>query len=142
MLVIAEHSLGIWGLLLAVPLTVFALDYIIKYPDSSVTEVITLHPGLGTGKLATPDFALAEHRAPSMLPPQIVRAQVGEKELEKVLHSRDEDDGSPTTTPVPAAGQAAAPAAPRPAGGSPSNLRSASPSPTPHSGSLALEPGA
>lgn len=38
-LVIAEHSLGIWGLLLAVPLTVFALDYCIRYPDSSVTEV-------------------------------------------------------------------------------------------------------
>lgn len=38
-LVVAEHSLGIWGLLLAVPLTVFALDYLIKYPDSSVTEV-------------------------------------------------------------------------------------------------------
>lgn len=31
-LVIAEHSLGIWGLLLAVPLTVFALDYVIRYP--------------------------------------------------------------------------------------------------------------
>jgi predicted PurR-regulated permease PerM len=38
-LVIAEHNLGIWGLLLAVPLTVFALDYCIRYPDSSVTEV-------------------------------------------------------------------------------------------------------
>ena len=38
-LVVAEHSLGIWGLLLAVPLTVFALDYCIRYPDSSVTEV-------------------------------------------------------------------------------------------------------
>lgn len=29
-LVIAEHSLGVWGLLLAVPLTVFALDYCIR----------------------------------------------------------------------------------------------------------------
>jgi hypothetical protein len=29
-LVVAEHSLGIWGLLLAVPLTVFALDYCIR----------------------------------------------------------------------------------------------------------------
>ncbi|KIY99566.1 hypothetical protein MNEG_8395 [Monoraphidium neglectum] len=38
-LVVAEHSLGVWGLLLAVPLTVFALDYLIRYPDSSVTEV-------------------------------------------------------------------------------------------------------
>jgi predicted PurR-regulated permease PerM len=38
-LVVAEHNLGIWGLLLAVPLTVFALDYCIRYPDSSVTEV-------------------------------------------------------------------------------------------------------
>lgn len=38
-LVIAEHSLGVWGLLLAVPLTVFALDYLIRYPESSVTEV-------------------------------------------------------------------------------------------------------
>ncbi len=42
-LVVAEHSLGIWGLLLAVPLTVFALDYCIKYPDSSVTEVKCTH---------------------------------------------------------------------------------------------------
>lgn len=39
MLVIAEHSMGVWGLLLAVPLTVFMLDYCIRYPDSSVTEV-------------------------------------------------------------------------------------------------------
>eukprot|EP00879_Flechtneria_rotunda_P016002 GHRR01016735.1.p2 GENE.GHRR01016735.1~~GHRR01016735.1.p2 ORF type:complete len:109 (-),score=37.52 GHRR01016735.1:238-564(-) len=38
-LVIAEHSMGVWGLLLAVPMTVFALDYLIRYPDSSVTEV-------------------------------------------------------------------------------------------------------
>jgi predicted PurR-regulated permease PerM len=38
-LVIAEHSLGIWGLLLAVPLTVFALDYVIRYPACSVTDV-------------------------------------------------------------------------------------------------------
>jgi predicted PurR-regulated permease PerM len=30
-LVIAEHSLGVWGLLLAVPLTVFTLDYLIRY---------------------------------------------------------------------------------------------------------------
>ena len=37
-LVVAEHSLGVWGLLLAVPLTVFALDYCIRYPESSVTE--------------------------------------------------------------------------------------------------------
>jgi predicted PurR-regulated permease PerM len=38
-LVVAEHSMGVWGLLLAVPMMVFALDYCIKYPDSSVTEV-------------------------------------------------------------------------------------------------------
>jgi len=38
-LVVAEHSLGVWGLLLAVPLTVFALDYCIRYPESTVTEV-------------------------------------------------------------------------------------------------------
>lgn len=38
-LVVAEHSLGVWGLLLAVPLTVFALDYLIRYPNHSVTEV-------------------------------------------------------------------------------------------------------
>ncbi|GBF95935.1 hypothetical protein Rsub_08058 [Raphidocelis subcapitata] len=38
-LVVAEHSLGVWGLLLAVPLTVFALDYLIRYPEYSVTEV-------------------------------------------------------------------------------------------------------
>lgn len=33
-LVVAEHSLGVWGLLLAVPLTVFALDYVLRYPVS------------------------------------------------------------------------------------------------------------
>ncbi|CAG9462957.1 unnamed protein product [Pedinophyceae sp. YPF-701] len=38
-LVIAEHSLGFWGLLLAVPMTVFALDYCIRYPDLRVTEI-------------------------------------------------------------------------------------------------------
>lgn len=38
-LVVAEHSLGVWGLLLAVPMTVFALDYMILYPNSSVTDV-------------------------------------------------------------------------------------------------------
>ncbi|KAI8469626.1 MAG: hypothetical protein J3K34DRAFT_385728 [Monoraphidium minutum] len=38
-LVVAEHSLGVWGLLLAVPLTVFALDYCIRWPESTVTEV-------------------------------------------------------------------------------------------------------
>jgi len=38
-LVVAEHSLGVWGLLLAVPMTVFALDYMIMYPNSSVTDV-------------------------------------------------------------------------------------------------------
>eukprot|EP00877_Chromochloris_zofingiensis_P004003 jgi/Chrzof1/13603/Cz08g03260.t1 len=31
--------MGVWGLLLAVPMTVFALDYLIRYPQSSVTEV-------------------------------------------------------------------------------------------------------
>lgn len=29
-LVVAEHSLGVWGLLLAVPLTVFTLDYVLR----------------------------------------------------------------------------------------------------------------
>ena len=38
-LVVAEHNMGVWGLLLAVPMTVFALDYLIRYPQSSVTEV-------------------------------------------------------------------------------------------------------
>jgi predicted PurR-regulated permease PerM len=36
-LVIAEHSLGVWGLLLAVPLTVFALDYCIRCAASACT---------------------------------------------------------------------------------------------------------
>ena len=40
-LVVAEHSLGVWGLLLAVPLTVFALDYVVLYPEDSVTAVAT-----------------------------------------------------------------------------------------------------
>jgi len=35
----AEHSLGVWGLLLAVPTTVFALDYCIRYPERTVAEV-------------------------------------------------------------------------------------------------------
>lgn len=30
-IVVAEHSLGVWGLMLAVPLSVFALDYVIRY---------------------------------------------------------------------------------------------------------------
>lgn len=38
-LVVAEHSLGVWGLLLAVPLCVFTLDYIIYFPSYSVTDV-------------------------------------------------------------------------------------------------------
>jgi len=38
-LVVAEHSIGVWGLLLAVPLTVFMLDYCIRYPESSIHEV-------------------------------------------------------------------------------------------------------
>ena len=29
-LVVAEHLVGVWGLMLAVPATVFALDYVIK----------------------------------------------------------------------------------------------------------------
>ena len=36
-LVIAEHSLGVWGLLLAVPLTVFTLDYIIRCAGASTS---------------------------------------------------------------------------------------------------------
>ncbi len=38
-LVVAEHSLGVWGLLLAVPLTVFTLDYCIYYPSFSAADV-------------------------------------------------------------------------------------------------------
>ncbi|KAG1671404.1 hypothetical protein FOA52_011901 [Chlamydomonas sp. UWO 241] len=38
-LVVAEHTIGVWGLMLAVPLTVFALDYCIRYPESSITDV-------------------------------------------------------------------------------------------------------
>jgi cytochrome c oxidase subunit IV len=38
-LVVAEHSLGVWGLLLAVPATVFVLDYAIRYPACSVVGV-------------------------------------------------------------------------------------------------------
>lgn len=38
-LVVAEHSLGVWGLLLAVPLTVFVLDYAIRYPACTVIGV-------------------------------------------------------------------------------------------------------
>lgn len=38
-LVVAEHVLGVWGLMLAVPLTVFALDYVIRYPAYSMPEV-------------------------------------------------------------------------------------------------------
>ena len=38
-LAVAEHSFGVWGLLLAVPATVFALDYCIRYPKAPITEV-------------------------------------------------------------------------------------------------------
>ncbi|KAK9803350.1 hypothetical protein WJX73_007055 [Symbiochloris irregularis] len=38
-LVMAEHTLGVWGLLLAVPMTVFTLDYCIRYPACTVTEI-------------------------------------------------------------------------------------------------------
>jgi predicted PurR-regulated permease PerM len=38
-LVVAEHSFGVWGLLLAVPLTVFTLDYCIYYPSFSAADV-------------------------------------------------------------------------------------------------------
>lgn len=38
-IVIAEHSLGVWGLMLAVPLSVFALDYVIRFPKCTVPEV-------------------------------------------------------------------------------------------------------
>lgn len=37
-LVVAEHSIGVLGLLMAVPLTCFALDYCIRYPSKSLTE--------------------------------------------------------------------------------------------------------
>jgi predicted PurR-regulated permease PerM len=48
-LVVAEHSLGIWGLLLAVPTTVFALDYCIRYPESTVREVRVCVEWCGVG---------------------------------------------------------------------------------------------
>ena len=38
-LVVAEHSFGVWGLLLAVPLTVLTLDYCIYYPSFSAADV-------------------------------------------------------------------------------------------------------
>ncbi|GFR44550.1 hypothetical protein Agub_g5821, partial [Astrephomene gubernaculifera] len=38
-LLISEHNLGVWGLMLAVPSTVFALDYLIRYPNQSLKEV-------------------------------------------------------------------------------------------------------
>jgi predicted PurR-regulated permease PerM len=37
-LVVAEHSIGVLGLLMAVPLTCFLLDYCIRYPSKSLTE--------------------------------------------------------------------------------------------------------
>lgn len=48
-LVFAEHSLGVWGLLLAVPLTVFTLDYCIRYPACSVTGERVGQGFLGSG---------------------------------------------------------------------------------------------
>ncbi len=41
-LVVAEHSLGIWGLLLAVPLTVFTVD-LLRFPGSSFTDVVCVY---------------------------------------------------------------------------------------------------
>lgn len=56
-LVFAEHSLGVWGLLLAVPLTVFTLDYCIRYPSSSATGV------WGRGRRGAPGKAGGPRRA-------------------------------------------------------------------------------
>ncbi len=47
-LVVAEHSLGVWGLLLAVPLTVFTLDYVLRCVNlqaagAAMTGPATLH---------------------------------------------------------------------------------------------------
>ena len=38
-LVVAEHGMGVWGLLLAVPMTVFALDYCIRYACPAVAQM-------------------------------------------------------------------------------------------------------
>lgn len=38
-LVLAEHSLGVWGLLLAVPFTVFVVEYVIKTPQQRVVKL-------------------------------------------------------------------------------------------------------
>ena len=37
-LVLAEHTLGVWGLLLAVPVTVFTLEMLIKTPEQRAAE--------------------------------------------------------------------------------------------------------
>ena len=37
-LVVAEHTLGVWGLLLAVPVTVFTLEFLVKTPEQRAEE--------------------------------------------------------------------------------------------------------
>ncbi len=37
-LVLAEHSLGVWGLLLAVPVTVFTLEFLVKTPEQRAAD--------------------------------------------------------------------------------------------------------
>ncbi|KAK9826469.1 hypothetical protein WJX81_002640 [Elliptochloris bilobata] len=64
-LVIAEHSLGVWGLLLAVPMTVFTLDYCIRYPACSVTDVAARE--LATVSIADYDVAASLAPAPEQL---------------------------------------------------------------------------
>jgi len=48
-LVVAEHSLGVWGLLLAVPITVFALDYVIRCALGGAAGVFGVGVGWGGG---------------------------------------------------------------------------------------------
>lgn len=40
-LVLAEHSLGVWGLLLAVPFTVFAVEYMVKTPKQRAVKLLS-----------------------------------------------------------------------------------------------------
>ena len=70
-LVVAEHSVGVWGLLLAVPTTVFVLDYAIRWAREGGGE------GCGNrvmgGARRRPDPRASRPLPAPPLPPQLPR---------------------------------------------------------------------
>lgn len=112
-LVVAEHSLGVWGLLLAVPLTVFTLDYVLRCAwatrvceDGAFVRLFWAGPGgagpwrarQGGGRaecapaaaLLTCIPALPCSPAPARRYPEYSVTGVASKELESVISSMDQ----------------------------------------------------